>query len=322
MTSSATLPLYADALSANQAGRLEDGQRRALTSMARSYRKNELVFAGILTIIGVLVLTGTGPKSGTIEQPLIGIGALVVAAGLVYRALSLGDSLTQDVRAGRVEQIEGAILKSRFSTGSSTSNSTNYFIDVAHKRFSVARDTYEAAPEAGVVRVYYLPRSKKVVNMEHLADRPVPEGALDSPMAAMQALTHGLKSHDSVERAEAAATAEAIGMAEKKRMEEMVASAQTPAPPGPRDTRPLAEAILGTWHNALMTVTFAGDGTASVIAALGGHQQKGRWSVDGAGKLHADAMGHEQAADAWITGDALTISAQGMEMVFQRAAAG
>jgi hypothetical protein len=111
------------------------------------------------------------------------------------------------------------------------------------------------------------------------------------------------------ERAELAAMGSAI--------ESRMSAAATPPPAGMRDPRPLAEAILGTWRGALASVTFVPDGT--VVATLpGGRQERGRWSVGSDGKLRSNATGTDQAAEAWVAGDTLTISDGANGLAFQR----
>ena len=44
---------------------------------------------------------------------------------------------------------------------------------------------YRAAPDAGIVRLYYLPASRHVVNLERLPDRTLAEGAIASPLEAI-----------------------------------------------------------------------------------------------------------------------------------------
>jgi hypothetical protein len=44
--------------------------------------------------------------------------------------------------------------------------------------------TYDAAPDAGVVRLYYLPRSRRVVNLERLPNAPLPDVVTPQTMAA------------------------------------------------------------------------------------------------------------------------------------------
>jgi hypothetical protein len=92
------------------------------------------------------------------------------------------------------------------------------------------------------------------------------------------------------------------------------------APPAEaRDPRPLATAVVGTWTNGFIHVTFSDDGRLTV--KMFGNEKSGRWSVDSQGRLSADVMGHGpsgQSADAWIAGDQLTVSAQGKHLTFRR----
>jgi hypothetical protein len=188
---------------------------------------------------------------------------------------------------------------------------------VDKQRFEVAYLTYEAAPEAGIVRIYYLPQSKHVVNMEHLADRPLPTGAIESPMATLQQAFSGMRSHDHVQAAEARATLNALGNAEMAILRPTAAAAPQA---GQRDPRPLAEAILGTWQLGPIKVRFDAGGTASVVT-FDGHTRDGHWSVDSTGRLHANAItGADQVADAWVVGDALTVSVDGQALTAHRVA--
>jgi hypothetical protein len=129
--------------------------------------------------------------------------------------------------------------------------------------------------------------------------------------AAITALTSG----DSAKSAEARAELEAIGNA----MRAERSAAATLPPVGERDPRPLAEAILGTWQTGPISMTFMPDGTL-VMALPGGRQRQGRWSVGSDGRLHANATGRDQATDAWVAGNVLTISENGQGMAYQRAA--
>jgi hypothetical protein len=93
--------------------------------------------------------------------------------------------------------------------------------------------------------------------------------------------------------------------------------AAVPPPSDQRDPRPLAVAIVGSWTNTFMSIAFAPDGTVTQTMP-NGRQRSGHWSVDAQGHLHADALGHDEAGDAWVAGDTLTVSAQGMALTFTR----
>lgn len=304
-------PFPQDALEANRAGRLTDWQRRNIRGMSRGLRKGELQMAGVFTVIGLLVWFAEGPAKYATVKPLLGIGFLIIAGFLLARSLMGADTLTADLRSGRVESVEGAISKHTVSGGRS-SPSTHYF-DVQGRRIEVGRAAYDAAPDAGFVRVYYLPRRKLLVNMERLPDQPLPAGATGSPQAIVQGLAAAIHSHNETATAEARARMAAMADAMKSQLSDGAA----PPPEGQRDPRPLAQAIVGTWSGGPISVTFAPDGTVRSTMP-GGGQRSGHWSVDSSGKLETDVLGHDQAADAWITGDQLTISAQGMGFSFKR----
>jgi hypothetical protein len=126
---------------------------------------------------------------------------------------------------------------------------------------------------------------------------------------AKEALVGGLFC-DPVKAASARAELAAIGNA--------VRGDSVPPPPGSRDPRPLAEAIVGTWRNPMMTVTFSADGTASMKSALPGVDREARWSVDASGKLVADIAGTTEPAEAWIASDRLTVVLGGQSLAFVR----
>jgi hypothetical protein len=175
---------------------------------------------------------------------------------------------------------------------------------------------YSEVPEAGIVRMFYLPHSHHLVNLEQLADRPLPEGALSDPRIAIQdakqALIGGLLG-DPVKEAEA--RAELAGIAHA--MQGQFAADVTPPPADARDPRPLAQAIVGSWRGPMMTLVFAADGTVSATM-LGGVQHSGRWSVDANGRLVADVAGSTGPVDAWVVGDRLTVTIGGRGLALQR----
>jgi hypothetical protein len=274
-----------------------------------------LSFAAVVVIIGALVAFAPGAAKYATIKPIIGIVGLVVAALLLVRAFTGGDAITEDVRAGRVESVEGAITKVEQTTRSGGDNASNYYFDVSGKRLHVYRAGYLAAPDAGYVRVYYLPRSRRVVNLEHLPDPPLPPVTPASAQSVMQDLLTARRGHDENSIAETRANMAAMAAQFKTQMQQ--AAVQPPV--DQRDTRPLSEALVGTWSSAFTTVTFAADGTATTTA-LNGRQTTGRWSVDAQGQLHAGVAGKDNVGQAWIAGTTLTISEDGMGLTFERSA--
>lgn len=306
-------PFPQDALEANRSGRLTDQQRRNVRAMSRGLRKGELQFAAVITVIGLLVWFAAGPAKYATVKPLIGIGCLIIAGFLVVRSFLGADSITADLRSGRVDSVEGAITKRITRSESRGSSMETHYFDVEGKRIEVSRAAYDAAPDAGFVRVYFLPRRKWLVNMERLPDRPMPGGALGSPQEVVKSLATAMHSHNESAAAEARAQMAAMADALKSHRSDSPA----PPPDAQRDPRPLEQAIVGTWSGGPMSLTFAPDGTVTSTLPAGG-KRSGRWSVESNGKLESDVLGRAQVADAWVAGDQLTISAEGIGFSFTR----
>jgi hypothetical protein len=307
-------PFPAADLETNKGGRLTDAQRKRLRGLARAGRKDEFFGALFCGAIGVVLLSGVGPAQPGLIKPLVGIAFLAVGLLLVRLAVS-GDVLTKDLRSGSVQRVEGAIGKHTIDHQDSHTRWTEYFIDVAGKSYSVGAAAYNAAPDAGIVAVYVLPKSGVLLNLERLADRPLPAGVTASPAAAVGAAITAVRSHDPAQAAEARAELAAIGTA----MKAQFAAAATPPPAGQRDPRPLAEAILGTWQTGPISMTFLPDGT-TVATLPGGRRRDGRWSIGSDGRLHENSSGRNVVNDAWVAGDVLTISQDGQGMSYRRSA--
>ena len=307
-------PFPAADLETNRSGRLTDAQRTKYRGLARAGRKDEFIAAVFCGAMGVLLLAPVGPSPNVWARPLAGV-VFVVVAVLLFRTATRGDSLTQDMRSGRVEMVEGAIGKHHVEHEGSHTRWTDYYLDVAGQSFEVDSTANLAAPDVGYVRLYVLPRSHVVLNLERMLDRPLPAGATTSPTETIAAAITSVRSPDPVQAAEARAELDAI----KNAMEVERTRAGTPPPADQRDPRPLAEAILGTWQTGPMSLSFLPDGTM-VATMPRGRQERGRWSIGADGRLNASGTGRDTATDAWVAGDALTISENGQGMVYRRAA--
>lgn len=301
-----------DAIEANRAGHLTDAQRSGWSGIDRSLRKNELVGAGLFVVVGIVLLTAQGPASGALVRPLAAVACFLAAAFFVYRAMPRVDALGNDLRAGQVEVVEGALSKRLIQSSSRRSSGSTFLFDVAGRRFEVSRAMYEAAPDGGVVRVYALPRSKSVVNFERLADRALPPEAMASPGTFAAGLLTGLRSGDRT----AVAETKASMLAMQDAFESLTHAA--PPPAAAVDPRPLAEAIVGSWRVGPMAWTFDADGTATSTLP-NGMSQRGHWSVGGDGRLDVSGLGGEQAVQAWVAGSTLTVAMDGRSIVLQRA---
>ena len=308
--------LVPDALETNKAGRLTDVQRQNLRAMSRGTRRTELWLAIVLAVVGLLVWFGAGPPQYAALKPLVGIGLLIIAGFLLVRSLAGADPLTEDVRAGKVMTADGPVTKWTNTVHGRRSSTTTHYVQVQNVRVETGAGAYKAIPDAGMVRLYFLPRSHQLVNFEQLADAPLPEGAMTDPKVVLQdakAALVGQLFGDPLKTAQARAEMAAIGNAMKG---EFAADGSAP-PASARDPRPLAQAIVGTWRNPMMTLAFTDDGTASMTSAMG-MRQEGHWSVDGNGRLLAEIAGSSEPADAWIVGDRLTVVLQKQSLSFER----
>jgi hypothetical protein len=313
MIASKVDPFPAADLEANRSGRLTDSQRTRLRGDARAGRKDEFIGALFSIGVGVVLLAAPGLSLNILIRLGAGVVFLLVAVLLLREAVG-GDSLTKDLRSGRVERLEGAIAKNTREVRGENSTHTLYCLAVAGQSFEVDSTTYNAAPEVGLVGLYTLPRSHAILNLERLPDRPLPAGATTSPASVLGAIA-SMRSGDPEKAAEARAELASIGNA----MQAERSAAAIPPPVGQRDPRPLAEAILGTWQTGPISTTFMPDGTL-VTTLPGGRSHEGRWSIGSDGKLHSNSAGRETATDAWVAGDVLTISAEGQGMSYRRAA--
>jgi hypothetical protein len=300
--------LHPDAVDVNAAGRLDEQQRSIWRGRSRGIRVAELQFAGLFTAIGVLVLLAPGPANNAAVKPLAAAASLLLAALLLLRALTGTDSVTDDVRRGLVESVQGPLSKHVVSGRTESS----YFIDVARRRLRIWRDGYESLPDAGIVRVFFLPRSHRVVNVQRLPDPAVATPSLDSAHALFSDMLTARHAHDETAMAEKRAELGAM----QTQLQRQIFSDATP--PANMDATQLSESIAGTWTNPLATITFNADG--SLRTTIMGRERDGHWSIDSAGMLHSDAFGSDEAAQAWITDGELTVNATGRSMRFARAA--
>jgi hypothetical protein len=291
--------LWPDALIDNRAGRLTGAQHKNLGAMSRGWRTAEVQFAGVFAVIGLLVWFAEGPARYAVIKPLVGIAFLILAVTLVVIAVVGADPVTRDARAGRVASAEGAIRKWTETTHGRSSSTTSHYAEVDNIRVEMSQPTYQDVPGAGIVRIFYLPNSHRLVNFEQLADRPLPDGAMTDRHFALKAAAGSIFG---------SADARAEMAAMEHVMQAQVKTSLTP--PAAGETRPLGEALPGTWTNSMMTVTFGADGSVSAILP-GGMKRSGHWSVDSSGHLVTDLMGRHGSLEAWVTGEELTVELGG-----------
>jgi hypothetical protein len=296
-----------EALEANRAGRLTETQGKNWAGADRNWRGNVRLIAFVLGLAGILMVRGAG-QTPFPARPLLGAVCLALAAYLVYVSTLGGGALTRDLSEGRVETVEGAIGKEgRGWAIYSGPNPERCYLHIGGERLACSRPAYDVAPQAGIVRAYYLPRSRRLINLERLPDRPLPASALDQPLDAIKQAFSAAGFGDRTQQAEAMATVEAIKDA---------IFGEAPHT-GTAESRPLAEAIVGKWRNPLMSATFSADGAAAATTA-DGMALAGRWSIAGGSKLRLSGMGQEIETDASVAGDVLSCVMEGKRLNFRR----
>jgi hypothetical protein len=300
----------AEALAENRSGHLTGDQTRRFQSLVSGRRKSTRGLAVPVGAIGALLLILSGPAATALKRQLAGWG-FVAAAAMVLAAPAF-DPLAADVREGRVETVQGAVGKRRAQSVSRTAL-TRYYLNIAGCQLQTHRSAYDAAPDAGYVRAYYLPRTRRLVNLERLPDPPLPSGP-DEARDMFGRMARAFVARNPVAFAEARANAAGlIDAAQESKVE------PSNAPTGRVAGGLVREAIVGRWTHPLVTVTLAEDGTATVTT-IAGVTQAGHWSVDSHGRLLTDATGTMEPTDAALDGGRLTIQLDGGRLTFARAA--
>jgi len=304
-------PFSQSALSTNQSGRLTDEQSQRWARIAKGRRQSVRGVAYVFAAMSALLLFFPGPAANAAARTKGGIAFLAGTAILLVGANL--EPVNADVREGRVESVEGAIAKRLRQSRGPGGGSQFYYLDVGGRRLRASRVAFDAAPDAGYVRVYFLPRSGRVVNLEQLADPAIPTGS-GAAQEIFQDFAQAVLSRDRIAIAEASAHVAALKHA-----------FEGPPPPPSSDGSDRASSshlrsddLYGTWTNPMVTVTFRKNGIATMTPAFGAPRQDGHWSVDANGRLLTDASGTMEPVEAFFEGKRLTIVIDGQRVAFTR----
>jgi hypothetical protein len=146
-----------EGLEANQRGELSSAQRDGLAQLVRARRRGRVSMALVFAALAVIVALFASPKKAS---PAMRAGVPAIALALALVIVAAPDTVARDLRAGRVDVMEGAIGKRRIGNGRARAT---YSLEVGARRFQLSRGRFEAAPDAGYVRLYFLPSSRRVV---------------------------------------------------------------------------------------------------------------------------------------------------------------
>ena len=180
-------PWSSEALDSNRRGELTATQRDGFARLLRQRNRNALgIAAALLAVTALVGVFAVSSLSPVLRIAIVGV-PLGIAVSLILRVLTGADkALGRDLRHGRVQAVTGAITKEQESAMDVDSTSV-YILKVGDQRFTVAAMTFAAAPGSGQVRLYYLPVSRKVLNLEAFAEgtptsapRPLAEAIIGS----------------------------------------------------------------------------------------------------------------------------------------------
>ncbi len=305
-----TEPFPAETLALNRSGHLTLDQTTRFRNMAGGRARGLRGLAVPVGAIGATLLILSGPAATAAKRHLIGWG--FAAAAVVLLAAPTLDPLAADIRDGRVETVEGAVGKRRVQSAART-GFTRYYLTVEGRQLQTYLSAWQAAPDAGYVRAYFLPRTRRLVNLERLPNPPVPSGP-GEVRDMFGRIGRAMLDRDPQAIAEARAGAAGLMDAVRESIVEPSDSAE-----GPAAGRLDRGSLVGTWTHTLATVTLAGDGTLTVTT-IAGTRQTGHWSVDEAGRLLTDATGTMAPTNATLDEDRLTVELEGRRLTFTRAA--
>jgi hypothetical protein len=138
-------------LAANRQGQLSTRQRLGLT---RGVVGLQVVTLGALALLVWMLVSA--PQTEPWSALILGL----ILAGIAYATYRR----VNDLLGGQVVWLEGVISRVEDSSGDSSS----YYYVLAGQRFSVSSTAYAALVESLRYRLYYTPRTKKLVSIEPL----------------------------------------------------------------------------------------------------------------------------------------------------------
>jgi hypothetical protein len=294
----------------NRSGRLTSEQAGRFERMVSGRRQSTRGVAVPFGAIGALLLIMSGPATSAVKRHIAGWGFLAAAA--VFLAAPAFDPLAADVREGRVDAVEGAVGKRRTQSMEST-GSARYYLTIGGRQLRTYLSAYDAAPDAGFVRAYYLPRTRKLVNLERLPNPPLPTGP-DEARGMFGRMARAFATGNPAAFADARANAAGLLDAAQDVIREPSHAASGSVAGGL-----VREALVGRWTHPLVTMMLADDGRATVTT-MAGSSEAGHWSVDGHGRLLTDVTGTMEPIDAVLDGGRLTIQLEGRRLTFTRPA--
>ncbi|HRF47598.1 MAG TPA: hypothetical protein PLC98_08245 [Anaerolineales bacterium] len=166
-----------DDLAANQTLQLSGRQRTNLImgTLGLAVLLSVLFLFPIVMFLGFVVSEGGfGVVDSSDMMPFLCFGGIMlIVDGVILLTIIAG---AREAFAGRVESITGHLDETSEVRGSGKSRRTYYYYVIDGQKFQVTPAAHKASIENLRYRLFYLPRSKKVVSIE-----PIPDPHLSSP---------------------------------------------------------------------------------------------------------------------------------------------
>jgi hypothetical protein len=173
--------LEPDSLEANRAGLLTTAQARRLRSQRHRWGWMLVAIAAVCIAVGLSDLlpgcsdAAQGDRFMAVASVLFGVGLLAP------RFSNFGRSYAAELAAGRVDSVEGFV---RVSTRSGDDH-TSYHLHIAGREFNTTEAGAKAIDARVRYRVYRLPDSDIMVNIEAL-DAALDGGTVEDPLFSAQ----------------------------------------------------------------------------------------------------------------------------------------
>ncbi len=146
-------------LEANRDGRLGSGQGARMVAAMIGQGLIALLILGFCGFMAFSVLSDSGSDT-PITLLFVGVIGLIGPLVIGWSIVKLG----LDLLGGRVETVEGPVQRTYRRSG----RSTTYYYQVNTMKFTVTFNAYQALVSGPVYRVYYAPRSKRLVALENV----------------------------------------------------------------------------------------------------------------------------------------------------------
>jgi hypothetical protein len=157
----------------NAAGRLSSRQAAAQWwALGRSALVGAAILVPFLLVFGVAFPYLFVVRDWLAGEPVDAenwIPALVAPAFvLLFAAIAVASQVNvfRDLLAGEVASVEGAVEERSITTGSGRSRRTRHYYEVDGQRFQVSALALQALVRGRRYRLYFLPRSKRVIGVE------------------------------------------------------------------------------------------------------------------------------------------------------------